>query len=119
MLLSWVICANIVFAQSPVSFVTTTHDFGKVKQGKPVTFEFVFKNNSAKPVVVELATAECGCTTPEYPKAPVMKGKTAIIKVTYNAADAGAFTKTVTVKFANVEQPIVLTIEGEVIAQKK
>lgn len=108
-----------VFAQtattSPVEFKELKHGFGKIEQGKPVTTEFSFVNTSAKPVVIETATAGCGCTKPEYPEAPVLKGKTAVIKVTYNAANPGAFTKTVTVKFAGIAEPVVLTIDGEVL----
>jgi hypothetical protein len=43
----------------------------KVDQGKPVTTEFTFTNNSGKAVVIESAVAGCGCTKPEYPEAPV------------------------------------------------
>ena len=107
-----------VFAKNddgPASFTVTKYSFGKVPQGKPVTTEFVFTNTSGKPLVIEVATAECGCTTPEYPKTPILKGKTGVIKVTYNAANMGLFTKNVTVKFANIASPVILTIEGEVI----
>lgn len=108
------------FAQttSPVEFKESKHSFGKIPQGKPVTTEFTFTNSSDKPVVIETATAGCGCTTPEFPKEPIMKGKTGTIKVTYNAASMGNFTKTVTVKFANVAEPVILTIDGEVIAKQ-
>lgn len=100
---------------SPVSFKETKHSFGKIAQGKPVTTEFAFTNVSDKPVVIESAVAGCGCTKPEYPETPVMKGKTAAIKVTYNAASVGNFTKNVTVKLAGVAEPIILTIDGEVL----
>ena len=96
-------------------FKTTTYSFGKIKQHVPVTTEFNFTNTSSKNVIVETATAECGCTTPEYPKTPIEKGKNGAIKVTYNAESPGKFTKRVTVKFANVKQPIILTIDGEVV----
>jgi hypothetical protein len=66
-------------------------------------------------MVVEVATAECGCTSPEYPKKPVMKNEEGAITVTYNAAALGHFEKSVTVKFANIAEPIVLKIEGEVV----
>jgi len=119
--LAFVIAAP-VFAQndnaksaSPVEFKTMKHSFGKIAQGTPVTTEFTFTNSSGKPVVIESAVAGCGCTTPEYPKTPVLNGKTEKIKVTYNAANPGAFTKTVTVKFANVAEPVILTIDGEVV----
>ncbi len=104
-----------VFAQAPVEFKMMKHNFGKIKQGVPVTTTFNFTNNSAKPVVIENATAECGCTSPEFPKGAIAKGKSGIIKVTYNAANPGAFTKKVNVKVAGVTDMVVLTIEGEVV----
>lgn len=100
---------------SPADFKITKYSFGKIPQSKPVTTAFTFTNISDKPLVIEVATAECGCTTPDYPKTPILKGKTGIIKVTYNAANLGSFTKNVTVKFANIASPIILTIEGEVV----
>ncbi|MBV9963370.1 MAG: DUF1573 domain-containing protein [Parafilimonas sp.] len=99
---------------SAVAFKTTTYSFGNIKQGKPVTTEFSFENKSNKNLIIETATAECGCTTPDYPKTPVQKGKSAVIKVTYNAESPGKFTKRVTVKFMNIATPVILTIEGEV-----
>jgi len=115
---SFMFIASMAMAQAPVQFATLTHSFGKIAQNKPVTFDFSFNNTSNKAVIVDVATAECGCTTPEYPKAPIAKGKAGVIKVTYNAANMGTFTKKVTVKFANVDIPVILTIEGEVIAAK-
>src|SRR5258706_10220664 len=99
---------------SAVKFKTTAYSFGKIKQHVPATTEFAFTNTGDKALIVETATAECGCTTPDYPKSPVAKGKTAAIKVTYNAENPGKFTKRVTVKFANIKEPVVLTIDGEV-----
>ncbi|MBC7720378.1 MAG: DUF1573 domain-containing protein [Pedobacter sp.] len=106
-------------AQSSVKFTTVAHNFGKITQNKPAIYEFVFKNTGTKPLVIETATAECGCTTPEYTKLPIAKGKIEKIKVTYNAANMGGFKKHVTVKFANVAEPTVLEIDGEVVAPKK
>lgn len=106
------------FAQEPVKFVETKHSFGKLKQNVPATYVFKFTNTSSKPLVIESAVAGCGCTTPEYPKEPIIKGKQGTIKVTYNAASMGAFTKDVTVKFVNVEKPVVLNITGEVVENK-
>ena len=108
-----------VFAQTgDVSFKKTKHSFGKIKQNIPATYIFTFTNTSAKPVVIEFANAECGCTTPEYSKAPIVKGKSSTIKVTYNAANPGAFKKNVNIKFAHATQPVVLTIDGEVEAAR-
>ena len=108
------ITANAQNDTSATAFKTTTHSFGKIKQGVPAATEFSFVNKSDKNLIVETATAECGCTTPDYPKTPIQKGKTGIIKVTYNAENPGKFSKRVTVKFANIKTPVILTIEGEV-----
>ena len=97
---------------SVASFDKLKHSFGKIKQGTPQSITFTLKNTGSKPLIIEQATAQCGCTTPEYSKAPILKGKSSPIKVTYNAANPGPFTKTVTVKFLNIPEPTVLTIEG-------
>jgi hypothetical protein len=102
-------------SSSPLEFKEAKYSFGKIKQGTPVTHVFTFKNTSSAPVFIESATAQCGCTTPEYPKGAIAKGATETIKVTYNAAAMGSFTKQVTVKVAKQAQPIILTIDGEVI----
>lgn len=106
------------FGQNTIQFKETSHSFGKITQNVPVTYIFKYTNTGAKPVVVEYANAECGCTTPEYAKEPILKGKTSTIKVTYNAAAAGTFKKKVDVKFVNSNQPYVLLIDGEVIPAK-
>jgi len=112
--------ATLSFAQdAPAKFQEIEHSFGKVKKDVPVTTEFKFTNTSGKALIIEVATAECGCTTPEYPKTPVMAGKESAIKVTYNAANEGHFEKKVTVKFAKYAQPVILEISGDVEAGSK
>ncbi|MCX6206810.1 MAG: DUF1573 domain-containing protein [Bacteroidetes bacterium] len=113
-----ILFGQFVFAQTGIEFKTKTHQFGKVKKGKPVSFVFEFKNVSEKPVVIEFANADCGCTTPEYPQGAIAKGKTGTIKVTYNAALDGVFKKSVNVKFTTSNYPYILTVEGEVLVDK-
>ena len=54
------VAALPVFAQNntPVDFREIKHSFGKIEQGKPVTTQFTFTNNSDKPAVIESATAD-------------------------------------------------------------
>ncbi|MFY8128901.1 MAG: DUF1573 domain-containing protein [Chitinophagaceae bacterium] len=120
--LTWLLVCTSIQAQtaqpkpaSTISFVKTEHNFGKIKKDKPVTYVFTLKNNGNKPLLIENATAECGCTTPEYSKAAILKGKTSPIKVTFNANAEGVFNKRVTVKFLNVNEPTILLIKGEVV----
>lgn len=94
---------------------TEKHDFGKVKHNVPVTTYFEIKNTSDKPIVIENAWGSCGCTTPEVPKEPILPGKTTKLKVDYNSATIGAFTKDVYIKFAGVDQPKNVKISGEVL----
>lgn len=92
-----------------------THDFGKIKQGEPVTFIFEIKNISDKPVVVESTSASCGCTTPEKPTEPIMPGTVGKVKVVYNAAAVAPFTKDVFIKLAGIDAQKIVHITGEVL----
>jgi len=100
---------------STVKVNTEKYDFGKIKQGNPVSFYFEITNISDKPIVVESANATCGCTTPEKPTEPIMPGAVGKIKVVYNAAALNAFTKDVYIKFAGIDQPKTVHITGEVL----
>ncbi len=99
-----------------VKFNTETHNFGKIKQGIPVTYYFEIKNISDQKVVVENASASCGCTVPEKPEQPILPGASAKLKVVFNAGTIGPIQKEVLVKFAGVDQQKVLRITGEVVA---
>ncbi len=92
-----------------------SYNFGKIKQGVPVTTYFEVKNISNQPIVIESATAGCGCTTPEWSKEPIAPGATSKIKVGYNAAALNHFDKTVTIKLAGVPDAKMVTISGDVL----
>jgi hypothetical protein len=103
-------------ATDAVKFSESKYDFGKIKQGAPVTHDFAFQNIGAQPVVIESANASCGCTTPSWPKTPVVKGKSDKISAGFNAASPGPFDKTIFVKVSGYEQPLELRITGEVLS---
>lgn len=115
MLFSTAVFSQAKKAEDLVNFKEKVYDFGKIKQGVPVNHDFEFSNISDKPVVIESATASCGCTTPTWPQAPIAKGKADKVKAGFNAAAPGAFTKQVTIKVAGADQPLVVTIKGEVL----
>jgi hypothetical protein len=97
-------------------FENQTFDFGKIKQGEPVTHEFKFTNSGSAPMIITNVTASCGCTTPDWTKDIIPPGGKGFVRATYNAASPGAFNKSVTVT-ANVENGFVqLFIKGEVTA---
>src|SRR3954462_8253240 len=78
---------NFGFSQQAkqLQFKEEIFDFGKVVEDKgPVTHEFVFTNNSSRPVKVLTVQASCGCTTPGWSKEAVEPGKTGFIQASYN-----------------------------------
>ena len=109
-----------VFAQKKIADVaklnTETFDFGKVKQNVPPTATFVVTNIGSEPLIIEAANPTCGCTISDYTKSPIAPGQTGTIKATYNAATVGAIHKTLTVKFAGVDELKSINLAGEVLA---
>ncbi len=102
-------------AADVVKFDELTHDFGKIKQSTPVTYDFQFSNISEAAVVIESATPSCGCTTPVKPEAAIPKGGKNKITAGFNAAAPGPFNKYITIKVAGVDTPLQLKITGEVL----
>lgn len=97
------------------NWTVTEFDFGQIKVGIPVTYEFSFTNTGEIPLVISTVQASCGCTVTSYTKDPIAPGANGYVKATYNASNLGQFTKTVTVN-ANTEEGVArLTIKGEVV----
>jgi hypothetical protein len=94
---------------------TNEHNFGKIKQGVPVTYYFELKNISDKPLVVENTWATCGCTTPEKIVDPILPGASAKLKVQFNAAAVGPINKDVHIKLAGIAQDKTVKLTGEVL----
>lgn len=100
-----------------IKFKETVYNFGNVREeGGPVSCEFEFENTGKGNLVIINATAECGCTMPDFPKQPVAPGKTGKIKVTYNPLGRpGGFDKVVTVKTNGKPGKVSLKVRGTVI----
>jgi hypothetical protein len=122
-----VICAVIIgFAftasaqdnqKAEFKFNEEKHDFGKIPQGTPVTTIFEFTNIGQEPLILADVKPTCGCTIADYTKTPVKSGDKGLIKITYNAAAAYPFNKTIVVT-SNAKTPQkFLVIVGEVIAK--
>jgi hypothetical protein len=93
------------------------HDFGKIPQGTPVTTVFEYTNVGQDPLIITDVRPTCGCTIADFTKTPVKNGEKGMIKITYNAAFAAPFTKTIVVT-SNATTPVKnLIIVGEVVAK--
>lgn len=99
-----------------MSFSELEHNFGTIKQGEVVTYEFRFKNSGKEPLIINNATGSCGCTVPDWPKEPIRPGGEGVIKVTFNSSGKmGMQDKTVTITY-DTDKTIVLHMKGTVEA---
>ncbi len=103
-----------------VEIIDSVFDFGKIAEGEVVEYSFRFKNNGTQPLIINNASASCGCTIPEKPEAPVKPGETSFIKVKFNSEGRpGTTHKTVTVTSNATPAFPELVMKGEVIAKSK
>lgn len=101
--------------QPMIKFETVVHDFGKIKEGTQATYEFKFTNTGKAPLILTDVTPPCSCTTPEWPKEPIMPGKSAKIKVTFDSkGKPGTFSKAIAVKHNGESVTDYITIKGVV-----
>ncbi len=98
-------------------FEKETHDFGKIPARKPASVDFKFTNTGDEPLVISNVESTCGCTVPKFTTAPVNKGSSGVITVTFDAAvEQPGFSKAITIH-SNAKTPVkVLYIKGEVVA---
>lgn len=60
------------------------HDFGNIKEGDIVYFDFNFTNTGQGPLIVQDVETRCGCTVPEWTSKPVLPGDKGTIQVAFN-----------------------------------
>lgn len=101
-------------AKPGIQFPVKMHDFGTVKSGAQAFYYFVFTNNGEAPLVIANVRSSCGCTVPEWPRIPILAGKSDSIRVEYNTRIMGTFNKTVTVFSNATDSGVSLVIKGNV-----
>ncbi|GHB51991.1 DUF1573 domain-containing protein [Mongoliitalea lutea] len=96
-------------------FEETEYNFGTINDGEVVEKIFKFTNEGQAPLVISNITASCGCTSPDWSKAPVKPGEEGFVKVVFNStAKPGAQSPTVTIQ-ANTSPSITrLSLRGNV-----
>lgn len=99
-----------------IAFTPQTYDFGTIKEvDGPVTCTVTYRNTSDRPYVINFVSAGCGCTTPVYDKAPLMPGKEARMKITFDPKDRpGYFRKEVYLVSNDRRSTDIVTITGTV-----
>ena len=113
----WMLSALLALPASAQK-ITTQHevvDCGQVVFSKPVTAEFVLKNDGRKPLVINNVLKSCGCTEVDYPKTSIAAGESFVIKAVYDAKQMGTFTKQVCLYTNADEEPFILSMRGKVV----
>lgn len=96
-------------------FEETMHDFGTITAGDKVNHVFRFTNSGEVPLVIQNASASCGCTVPDWPKEPIPPGGKGEIKVEFDSKGKGGLqTKTVTIVANTQPNTTNLEIRGTV-----
>ena len=98
-----------------ITFEEVKYDFGSVAQGGIVDHTFKFKNTGNAPLVISNIGVSCGCTTPEWTKAPVMPGKTGSITAHFNSTGKiGMQNKVLTIESNAAAGSSTVALVGEV-----
>ncbi len=101
-----------------VQIIDSVYNFGKVADGEKVEYNYRFVNSGTKPLVIDRASASCGCTVPEKPEKPIMPGDTGFIKVVFNSSGrVGLVDKNITVISNSKPEFPRLLLTGEVISK--
>jgi hypothetical protein len=103
-----------------VSLDKVEHDFGTITEGTVATTEFIVTNSGDNDLIISNATATCGCTVPEWPKAPIASGQSAPIKVSFDSnGKPGQQSKTITLTTNTEKGTETFSIKAEVTPKNK
>ena len=102
-----------------IEFKQTKYDFHEIaEKNGDVSHVFTFVNKGTAPLIITRASANCGCTRPEYTVKPIAPGKEGQIKVTYQPKGRpGSFKKNIYVYTNGEPDRVVLLITGTVIPE--
>jgi hypothetical protein len=104
-----------------IVFDTLEHDFGTIRDGDVVNYEFKFKNAGKDILVIYDVKSSCGCTATTLGKEKLASGESSVIKVQFNSKGKnGLNEKTVTVSSNDPNNSeVFLTIKSMVVITSK
>ncbi len=91
-ILSFYMAANISQAQALLKFDKDTVDFGILKEGDTVKYDFGFTNIGNANLAIKQAWPSCGCTHPTFTQGEIKPGERGTIKVEFRSAGFGGQT---------------------------
>ncbi len=98
-----------------IKFDTLQHDFGSIKEGEQVGWYFRFRNEGHSDLIINHASASCGCTIPDFTPEPIPPGGEGSIKVVFDSKGrSGKQQKSVTVESNAQTALVTLTLEADI-----
>ncbi len=103
-----------------ITFDNSLHNFEAIaEEGGCVTHNFTFTNTGDSPLIIMDVSTNCGCTTAQYPQAPIAAGNQGTIVITFDPkGNPGEFAKEIIVKSNASKRRTKLRIKGYVIPQQ-
>jgi hypothetical protein len=99
-----------------IQFAENEYDFGKIKEGDVVEHTFQVTNTGDAPLIIQNASASCGCTVPDWTKTPIEKGGKGFVKATFNSSGkSGVQNKTITLTANTWPKQAVLRFKANII----
>ncbi len=102
-----------------IEYMELEHDFGTVKYPSENLYTFKFKNTGKVPLIIESATASCGCTIPNKPEEPILPGQIGELDVIFSPKEGQQgelVTKKITVLANTDPEQTYLEIKANVLA---
>lgn len=99
-----------------VSFNTMSHDFGNMKQGERVEYDFIIQNKGKRNLIVRDVKTSCGCTIVSPAKKVIGPNESIPVKVIFDSAGKrGRQSKAITVITNDPKKPTsILRVSGNV-----
>jgi hypothetical protein len=108
-----------MLAGPALTFEETKHNFGMIRQGEVVSHDFKFTNTGDAPLIITEAVVTCTCTKVDFPKQPIAKGESGVVKVTFESKSAiDRQERTVVLKSNAAKPETTLTIKCVVLKPK-
>ena len=99
-----------------ISFESEEFDFGSINQNDIVEHTYNFTNTGEVPLIIENASASCGCTVPDWPKEPIAPGAKSQINVKFDSkGKKGIQNKQITIRANTNPNMTKVLLKGNVL----
>lgn len=97
------------------SFTKMEHDFGNLKKGDVVQYDYEVTNTGDKPLMISRVQPACGCTAPHYTQEPIAPGQKGKVTLSFDSKNfSGMQTKTAHIYMNTENSPVILSFNANV-----